>query len=418
MPWPPRQIVKIRHELVLKALAREESMADVAREFGVSRKTAYKWLKRYKKVGLTGLVDESRRPASSPMATTAELAFEAVEVRKKHPSWGPKKIAVVLQRRHPGAETPSQSTVARILKHAGLMTRRTRRSSGGIPMRAPEFVAKAPNDLWTVDFKGWWRTQDGTKCEPLTVRDAHSRFMLALKLMERTRTEDVRPVFEELFKRYGLPIAIQSDNGPPFASVRAPRGLTELSAWWVSLGIQVVRSRPGCPQDNGGHERMHVDVRFDLEDNADVTREQQQRSCDDWLTVFNFERPHEALGMKVPGDVYRASERRMTRYVIGGYPEGCEMAKVSCSGKINYGDRKFFISNGVARHRVGLLPVGDLVQVWFYQLLLGSFSTEPDGHFEPYSPHEDDPPAAEEKRTTTRETERVLPDVTASTSPV
>jgi putative transposase len=404
--------------LVLKALAREQSMTEVAREFGVSRKTAYKWLKRYQKLGLTGLVDEPRRPASSPMATTAELAFEAVEVRKQHPSWGPKKIAAVLRRRHPGEDTPSLSTVARILRHAGLMKRRTRRSSGGIPMRAPEFVPKAPNDLWTVDFKGWWRTQDGNKCEPLTIRDAHSRFIFTLKLMDRTRTEDVRPVFEELFKRYGLPIAIQSDNGPPFASVRAPRGLTELSAWWVSLGILVVRSRPGCPQDNGGHERMHVDVRFDLEDNAAATREQQQRACDDWVTTFNFERPHEALAMKVPGDVYRASERRMTRYVIGGYPEGCEMVKVSSNGKIHYVDRKFFISVGVARHRVGLLLVGGVVQVWFYQLLLGSFSATADGHFEPYIPHEDDAPAADDSGSATNETPSVLPDVTASPSPV
>ena len=389
-------------------------MTDVAREFGVSRKTAYKWLKRYRELGLSGLVDESRRPASSPMATTAELAFEAVEVRKAHPSWGPKKIAAVLARRHPGGETPSLSTVARILKHAGLMKRRTRRSSGGIPMRAPEFVAKAPNDLWTVDFKGWWRAKDGDKCEPLTIRDAHSRFILALKLMARTRTEEVRPVFEALFKRYGLPIAIQSDNGPPFASIRAPRGLTELSAWWVSLGIQVVRSRPGCPQDNGGHERMHVDVRFDLEDKAEATVGEQQRACDDWCTTFNFERPHEALGMKVPGDVYRASDRRMTRYVIGGYPAGCEKATVSSCGKINYGDQKLFISMGVSRHRVGLLLVDGLVQVWFYQLLLGSFPGDGNGHFEPYIPHEDDPPSSDEE---SPQSTAMSPSVTASPSP-
>jgi len=393
-------------------------MTEVAAEFGVSRKTAYKWLARYRKLGMSGLVDESRRPASSPMATTAELAFEAVEVRKAHPSWGPKKIAAVLARRHPGEETPSLSTVARILKHAGLMKRRTRRSSGGIPMRAPEFVVKAPNDLWTVDFKGWWRTMDGDKCEPLTIRDAHSRFVLTLQLMDRTRARDVRPVFEALFKRYGLPIAIQSDNGPPFASVRAPRGLTQLSAWWVSLGIEVIRSRPGCPQDNGGHERMHVDVRFDLEDNAEASLEQQQRACDDWTTTFNYERPHEALGMKVPADVYRASERRMTRYVIGGYPESCEKVNVHKNGNIRYRDRKLFISQGVGGFQVGLMLVGEQMQVWFYQLLLGSFPANTDGHFEPYVPEEDDPPAPNrDELPTLEETVEVLPTVTASTSP-
>lgn len=394
-------------------------MTEVALEFGVSRKTAYKWLKRYNELGMSGLVDESRRPTSSPMATTAELAFEAIDVRKEHPSWGPKKVAAVLARRHPGEETPSLSTVARILRHAGLMKRRSRRSSGGIPMRAPEFVAKAPNDLWTVDFKGWWRTKDGDKCEPLTIRDAHSRFVLALKLMEHTRTENVRPVFEELFKRYGIPTAIQSDNGPPFASVRAPRGLTRLSAWWVSLGIEVIRSRPGCPQDNGGHERMHVDVRFDLEDNAEASLEQQQRACDDWSTTFNYERPHEALGMKVPADVFRASERRMSRYVIGGYPEACEKTKVSVSGNIRYGDRKFFISQGVGRHRVGLVRVGELVQVWFYQLLLGHLPANAVGDFEPYIPHEDGPvDSTSSDAPKGEEPVQVLPAVTASSSPL
>ncbi len=364
-------------------------MTELADEYGVSRKTAYKWLKRYKQHGMSGLVAESRRPASSPMQTSAEMAFEAVEIRKKHPRWGPKKIAAVLARRHRDEDTPSMTTVARILKHAGLMKRRTRRSSGGVPMRAPDFIARAPNDLWTIDFKGWWRTLDGAKCEPLTVRDAFSRFVFTVRLMDSTCTEEVRPIFEELFKRFGLPTAIQTDNGPPFASTRAPQGLTQLSAWWVSLGIQVVRGRPGCPQDNGGHERMHVDIRIELEDNAEPTLVEQQRACDDWVTTFNYERPHEALGMQVPADVYRPSDRRLTRYVVGGFPDGCLMANVSKSGNIKYGDRKFFISHGVGGHRVGLELVGDLIRVWFYHLLLGSFPAIADGHFEPYIPHED-----------------------------
>jgi putative transposase len=367
-------------------------MKDTAEEFGVSRKTAYKWVKRYKKLGMTGLVDESRRPASSPMQTTAEMAFEAIDVRKAHPKWGPRKIAAVLARRHPDEDTPSTTTVARILKHAGLMKRRSRRSSGGPPMRAPDFVAKAPNDLWTIDFKGWWRTLDGEKCEPLTIRDAFSRFVFTVKLMDSTRTEDVRPIFEALFKRHGLPVAIQSDNGPPFASVRAPHGLTRLSAWWVSLGIKFIRSRPGCPQDNGGHERMHVDVRIELEDNAEPTIAEQQRACDNWVTTFNYERPHEALGMKVPADVYQPSERRLTRYIAGGFPDGCTMTNVSKTGNIRYGDLKIHLTQGIGGHRVGLQHVGDIVRVWFYQLLLGSFSKSGNGHFEPYVPDEDPKP--------------------------
>ena len=382
----------IRHDLVLKALAGETTITELAKEYGVSRKTAHKWVARFRERGLSGLVDESRRPHSSPQQTRADAVFEAVELRKKHPTWGPKKISAVLQRHHPGEDVPSLTTVGRILKQSGLLKRRMRRSSGGAQHRAPDFIVKAPNDLWTVDFKGWWRTLDGERHDPLTIRDAQSRFVLAMRLLERTRTEDVRPVFEELFKRYGLPKAIQSDNGPPFASIRAPRGLTQLSAWWVSLGIDFVRSRPGCPQDNGAHERMHVDVKFELQDCAASSKEEQQRACDDWTTVFNYERPHEALEMKVPADVYQPSERRMTRYVVGGFPNGCTMAKVSKTGKICYdGGGKFYLTHGLGGHHVGLQRVGVVVRVWFYHLLLGSFAADGLGKFEPYIPARDAP---------------------------
>lgn len=381
----------MRHDLVLKALTGEYTITELAKEAGVSRKTAHKWVARFRERGLSGLVDDSRRPHNSPTQTSVDLMFEAIEIRKKHPTWGPKKVAAILARQHPDGDTPSMTTVGRVLKQAGLMKRRLRRSSGGAPMRAPDFIAKAPNDLWTVDFKGWWRTQDGKRHDPLTVRDAFSRFVLAMPLLDRTRTDDVQPIFEELFKRYGIPTAIQSDNGPPFASIRAPRGLTQLSAWWVSLGIQFVRSRPGCPQDNGGHERMHVDVRIELQDNAEPTKEAQQRACNDWITAFNYERPHEALGMKVPADVYRPSERRMTRYVVGGFPDGCTMATVSKDGRIHYGDDKFYLTQGLRGHHVGLQLVGKVVRVWFYHLLLGAFLADGSGKFEPYLPEEDEP---------------------------
>lgn len=384
--------MSIRHDLVLKALSGDHTITELAKEYGVSRKTAHKWVARFQGRGLSGLVDDSRRPHSSPTQTSVDVVFEAIELRKKHPTWGPRKIAAILQRQHPGQEMPSMTTVARVLKQAGLLKRRLRRSSGGAPVRAPDFIAKAPNELWTVDFKGWWRTLDGQRHDPLTVRDAYSRFVLAMRLMDRTRTDDVRPVFEELFKRYGVPKAIQSDNGPPFASIRAPRGLTQFSAWWVSLGIEFVRSRPGCPQDNGGHERMHVDVRIELQDKAEPTKKEQQRACDDWITVFNYERPHEALGMKVPADVYRPSERRMTRYIVGGFPDGCTMARVNKSGRISYaGDEKIYLTHGLVGHVVGLQRVDDVVRVWFYHLLLGSFPADGFGKLEPYIPEEDPP---------------------------
>ena len=365
--------MSIREELILKVLAKEDSVVDLAEEYGVARKTIYKWLKRYEKRGLTGLVDESRRPNSSPMKTSAELALEIVQLKKEHIRWGPKKICTVLAKRHPEEDMPSIVTIQRVLRGVGLMKRSRRRASGG-HAPAPTFqVPTSANDLWTVDFKGWWRTKDGAKCEPLTVRDAFSRFVLSVRLMTRTRTEDVRPVFEELFARYGLPKSIQSDNGPPFATMQGLGGLTRLSAWWVSIGIHVVRSRPGRPTDNGGHERMHSDMRFDLEDASADTLGLQQRACDDWVTTFNHVRPHEGIGQQMPGELYRASERRPGRVVIGGYPDGCRLVDVSQSGGINCDGWKVYLSHALSGYAVGLQGFERGYRVWFFHVLLGTF---------------------------------------------
>lgn len=379
--------MSIREELILKALAGEETKVELAKQFGVSRKTVYKWLDRYKERGLAGLVDESRRPHRSPLMTSPELALAAIDVRKEHPSWGPKKVVALLARRFPGEDIPSVSTASRILRQAGLMKRRHRRSSGGFPPAPRSFVAVEPNDLWTVDFKGWWRTLDGTRCDPLTVRDAVSRYVLAMRVLSRTRTEDVRPVFEELFARFGVPKAIGSDNGPPFASLRGPGGLTQLSAWWVSLGIQVVRSRPGHPQDNGAHERMHVDVRIDLEDYAAPTLAAQQRACDDWITTFNHVRPHEALGQRVPAEVYRVSERRLSRCASLGHPAGCYEVAINRQGYANCKGLHVYVSYALAGWKVGLQPLADgRTRVWFFNMLLGAFVPGRDRTVQPWVP--------------------------------
>jgi putative transposase len=190
----------------------------------VGRASSHKWLARYESKGLGGLVDESRRPKSSPLKTSAELALEIVQLRKDHPRWGPKKIVAIMTRRHPGMKVPAVVTVARVLHDAGLQQRVLRRQSGGLSPAPAHLIPTEPNDLWTVDFKGWWRAKDGTRCDPLTIRDGFSRHVLALQLLTRTRTEGVRPIFERLFDKFGVPRAIQSDNGPPFASTRALGG--------------------------------------------------------------------------------------------------------------------------------------------------------------------------------------------------
>lgn len=416
--------MNIREELVLKVLAGEESKVDIAEKFGVSRKTVYKWLDRYNERGLAGLVDESRRPRSSPMMTSPELALAVVQLRKAHRSWGPKKIVAVLARQYPGDAIPSLSTTSRILRQAGFVTRPHRRSSGGFPPAPRQYSPVEPNDLWTVDFKGWWRTLDGTRCDPLTVRDAVSRYMLALRAMPRTRTEDVRPVFEELFDRYGLPRAIHSDNGPPFASLRGPGGLTQLSAWWVSLGIEVVRSRPGKPQDNGGHERMHLDVRFELEDSAAATLADQQRAFDDWVTTFNHVRPHEALGQRLPGEVYRVSERRLARCAPFVHRDGRSVMRLNRQGAIRYDSRNVYISYGLVGQEVGLEVVADgAVRVWFCSMLLGAFVPHRDETIQPFNVDEasaEPTNATTEKPTsaTTTSTATETPTIAATTTPL
>ena len=266
MPWEEQPIVNQREEFVLRALEPGANIAALCREAGISRKTGYKWINRFKEKGRVGLQDLSRRPRNSPLRASGEAALQVIELRQAHPTWGPKKLHAILLRASDLDEVPSVRTIARIIDRAGLVKKRKRRRQPAAPTDAPNAVQAVPNDLWTVDFKGWWRTRDGRRAEPLTVRDGASRYLLCAELMESTAGAAVRPVFERLFQRYGLPSAIQVDNGAPFASTRSRAGLTTLSAWWVSLGIEVIRGRPGHPQDNGGHERMHLDVRYEVED--------------------------------------------------------------------------------------------------------------------------------------------------------
>jgi putative transposase len=313
-------------EFVEKAMKPHARMAGLCREYGISRETGYKWLNRFKREGPDGLEERSRRPKSTPLATAEELVLAILEIREAYPRRGPKKLFVMLQRKH-GAQTPSVATIARVLRRFGKVRQRSKFRRLDLPDRPPQFRPTACNDVWSVDFKGWWRVRDGQRCEPLTVRDAHSRYMLAIKVMKAPSLVEVRAVFEALFRRHGLPQVIQCDNGVPFISAVARGGLTRLSVWWISLGIKVQRSRPGCPQDNGGHERMHRDMGDDLQSYPAGNLIAEQRACDRWRQEFNHVRPHEALKGKVPADVYAPSPRRArkTEYL---YPPGWTVRRV------------------------------------------------------------------------------------------
>ena len=350
--------MSLKIEFIEKALRPGARMSTLCREYGISRETGYKWLNRYKKEGADGLEERSRRPKSSPLATEEDLVLAVLELRDAYPRRGPKKLFVQLQRKFKN-QTPSVATIARVLRRFGKVRQRSRFRRLSIVERAPTVRATACNEVWTVDFKGWWRTRDGQRCEPLTVRDAFSRYVLAIKVLKSPSMEGVRAVFKKLFRRYGVPRYIQCDNGGPFINVQARGGLTRLSAWWVSLGIVVVRSRRGCPQDNGAHERMHRDVSEDLQSFPAGSLGAEQRACDRWRQEFNHVRPHEALNGKTPAELYRPSERRpcVTNYL---YPAGWITRTVTDGGVINVNGIQLQAGMALVRQRVALEPLEGL----------------------------------------------------------
>jgi putative transposase len=376
MPWKEQRAMSLKIEFVERA-QKGEKIAPLCREFGVSRTTGHKWLKRFKELGYAGLEDESRRPKTAPLAAAEDVVMAVLEARDAHPRWGPQKLRLLLKRRF-GEGVPSERTVARILLRANRVRARRKRRPPNVVERAPQARAEAPNDLWTADFKGWWRAINGQRCEPLTVRDAFSRYVLTITLC-RTKTSESRAVFEQLFKKHGLPRAIQCDNGIPFVSVRSPGGLSALSAWWTSLGIQLVRSRPGCPQDNGGHERMHRDIRCDVQTLPAENLQSQQRLLDRWRQEFNHVRPHQALGGKTPAELYTRSERRLGTGQPYEYPAHFLVVKLGKAGRFYVHRAQYFLSASLAGHRVAFEPVDAFhVRAWFHDLDLGLIEIAPD----------------------------------------
>ncbi|MFI5224841.1 MAG: DDE-type integrase/transposase/recombinase, partial [Nitrospirales bacterium] len=316
--------------------------------------------------GLVGMGEESRRPKSSPGGLEEAVVCEIVRLKERRRDWGPRKLRNLYMRAH--GQAPSESSFKRVLERAGLVERRRLRKRQEAGRLFSGRRAKEPNEVWTVDFKGWWYTACG-RCEPLTVRDEASRYVLELRRLADARTETVRACFEVLFERHGVPEAIRSDNGSPFANVEGVLGLTRLSAWWVTLGIDLERGRPGCPQDNGGHERLHLDIGRELEARR---LGEYQSELEEWRKIFNEERPHEALGMRRPAEVYCRSNR-----VYAGTPEdlaypGMDSRRVVSHGQIAWKGQRIFISTALAGWSVGLEPSGpDHWNVWFGRLLLG-----------------------------------------------
>lgn len=355
-------------EFVMKA-AVCSNFRELCQEYGISPKTGYKWKARFLQNGLAGMEELSRRPHAHAKELPEKVVCEIINLKQAHPNWGPRKIRALYERKHRG-KVPSESSFKRILEAAGLTKPRKRRRAKQSGRLATGRKASACNDVWTVDFKGWWNDPQGLKVEPLTVRDEYSKMILELRKVANSRTETIQSYFERLFENHGLPSAIRSDNGPPFASSNGLLGLSRLSAWWLALGIDLERGRPGCPQDNGAHERMHLDISRELETN---TRGWDQEAFDVWRNEFNTVRPHEMLGMATPAEYYKPSDR-----LYEGTPDDLDYGRLetrrikSRIGTISYQGEPIMISTSLAGWSVGLAPQDDgLLEVWFANLLLG-----------------------------------------------
>lgn len=373
MPWKDTCPMEERKKFIGDWLEKDWTLKDLCVFYDVSRKTAYKWIERYKQKGLVGLDDLSRAPDRHPNATAKEIEEAVLAFRRKHPRWGPKKILDRLENRFPGVAWPAISTAGAILKRNGLVTPR-RRIRKMAPFNQPMKSGLQPNNVWATDFKGWFCTTDRTRIDPLTVTDWASRYLLRCHGMVRVSTEKVMSQFDLLFREFGLPDAIRTDNGAPFASL-APGGISRLSAWWIRLGIQPERIRPGHPEENGRHERMHRTLKDETASPPKETVWKQQAAFDAFQKEFNEDRPHEALGMKTPEECYWASSRPYpSRLPEMTYGREFQIRRVRSNGGVKMFGTEFFLSETLIGELVGLRQTAeDAWNVFFGTHLLGTF---------------------------------------------
>jgi putative transposase len=358
MGWMETCAVEERMRFVMAIMEREEAFAAVCRQFGVSRKTGYKWLERYLEDGFEGLLDRSRAPLHHPQAMTREIAERCLEVRRGHPTWGPVKVRAWLERRVPQTEWPAASTIGSLFDREGLtIKRRVRRR--GPPSSVPFAHCGAANDVWCIDFKGWFLTGDGTHCEPLTLSDAYSRYLLRCQAMTRLDTDHVWPVLDAAFREFGLPWRLRSDNGSPFAS-RGAGGLSKLSVKVIKAGVVPERIAPGKPQQNGRLERLHLTLLQDTADPPARSLREQLERLRSFQRLYNEERPHQALGNDTPAEHYAVSPRRFDGVLSEpNYSADHEVRYVRHNGEIRWRGDTIYISEALIGEPVGLLENQD-----------------------------------------------------------
>lgn len=353
MPWR-EGVMNERMRFIVRREAGEK-MVDLCREFGISRKTAYKFWSRYQECGPEGLGDYSRRPLRHPNRTALEVEELIVLARDEHPTWGPKKLRVLLKREHPGVPIPVASTIGEILKREGLVRprRRIRRCSPTPPDKLT--ISEKPNDVWCADFKGQFRMRNNKYCYPLTITDLKTRFIIATEALESTAMDGTYAGFVQAFRTYGLPKVIRTDNGTPFASTGLA-GMSRLSVWWERLGIQPERIEPGHPEQNGQHERMHLTLKQDCTRPPGLNLLQQQEKFDDFRQLFNEKRPHEALGMMCPASLYEASSCQYPELLQAPkYPLHDRVIRVQMDGSLHLRSKcKVHLAASLAGETVGL----------------------------------------------------------------
>jgi putative transposase len=373
MPWSQTSPMDQRTQFIADYLRGCLSITELCALYDVSRKTGYKWIDRYLHYGPAGLDERSRKPRASPNQTDQEIVIALLESRRRHPSWGAKKLLVLLHKGHPRWELPGRSTVCDILSRHGMVPKQRQRRRIGHPGK-PTCSILAPNDLWCADYKGQFKTGNGIYCYPLTVTDGYSRYLLSCQALSSTAVAGARPVFTRLFKEYGLPTRIRTDNGVPFATTTLAR-LSALSAWWVRLGVMPELIEPGKPQQNGSHERMHRTLKDETTRPPAGNLSAQQRKFNHFRDEFNNERPHEALDQQTPASQYQPSRREMPNKIPPlEYPNRFEVRYVSANGGIRWNKHFVCVSSVCIGEHVGFEEIDNGIwNVYFGPLKLGRF---------------------------------------------
>lgn len=373
MPWEEVRPMDQKLLFIADTIREASTFIDLCRRYGISRKTGYKWVARYRELGLEGLQDQSRKPHQHPLKTPFTVREAIIELRTRRDPPGPKKIQVLLAGKHPEWDIPSKTTIYNILNENGLIRPQRRRKP--VPAcQQPFSPVNEPNDVWSADFKGQFKAQDGTWCYPLTIMDHEARYLLACQRLAGTQLEPTKKIFEALFQEYGMPWRIRTDNGVPFAS-NSPGGLTRLSVWWIRLGIMPERIDRGKPQQNGRHERMHRTLKAATAIPPAQTAQLQQEAFDVFRHQYNNERPHESLGQVPPASRYSPSPRQMPEKLPElEYPGHFRIALVHDNGIIQHQGHRVYIAGLLKGEKVGVEETADgIYDVYFGPLWLGRF---------------------------------------------